>query len=462
MFRFEEPPVFSIFQPMPRNLYEGNILRNIGLFSVPFLIANFLQTLYGMADLFIIGQFTDAAGITAVAVGSQVMHFVTVILVGLTMGTTVLMGQAVGAKRHKSLSRILGNTALIFTGVAILFTAILLLTAPQIVSLLSTPAEAVAGTTRYLVVCFLGIPFITAYNVVAAAFRGLGDTKSPMYFVTASCVVNIALDFLFVGPLGMGPAGAALATVLSQLFCVVLTLASIRWVKRIHFGVSLSLKDLRPNKAILWSLTKIGFPIACQEGFIQVSFLFITLIANSRGLEIAAAVGVVEKIICFLFLVPSAMLSSVSAISAQCIGANRYDRARRTLYCGMGIAAGFGLLCGILFQFISEPVLALFTDDLQVITFGTQYLHAYVFDCMVAGIHFCFSGYFCACGLSIVSFIHNAISIVTLRVPGAYLASVWYPDTLFPMGIATLSGSFLSVLICVGVYLFQLEIRKKH
>lgn len=462
MFRFEEPPVFSIFQPMPRNLYEGNILKNIGLFSVPFLIANFLQTLYGMADLFIIGQFTDAAGITAVAVGSQVMHFVTVILVGLTMGTTVLMGQAVGAKRYKSLSRILGNTALIFTGVAILFTAILLLTAPQIVSLLSTPAEAVAGTTRYLVVCFLGIPFITAYNVVAAAFRGLGDTKSPMYFVTASCVVNIALDFLFVGPLGMGPAGAALATVLSQLFCVVLTLASIRWVKRIHFGVSLSLKDLRPNKAILWSLTKIGFPIACQEGFIQVSFLFITLIANSRGLEIAAAVGVVEKIICFLFLVPSAMLSSVSAISAQCIGANRYDRARRTLYCGMGIAAGFGLLCGILFQFISEPVLALFTDDLQVITFGTQYLHAYVFDCMVAGIHFCFSGYFCACGLSIVSFIHNAISIVTLRVPGAYLASVWYPDTLFPMGIATLSGSFLSVLICVGVYLFQLEIRKKH
>lgn len=445
---------------MPRNLYEGNILKNIGLFSVPFLIANFLQTLYGMADLFIIGQFTDAAGITAVAVGSQVMHFVTVILVGLTMGTTVLMGQAVGAKRHKSLSRILGNTALIFTGVAILFTAILLLTAPQIVSLLSTPAEAVAGTTRYLVVCFLGIPFITAYNVVAAAFRGLGDTKSPMYFVTASCVVNIALDFLFVGPLGMGPAGAALATVLSQLFCIALTLAAIKWVRQIHFGVSLSLKDFRPNKAILWSLTKIGFPIACQEGFIQVSFLFITLIANSRGLEIAAAVGVVEKIICFLFLVPSAMLSSVSAISAQCIGANRYDRARHTLYCGMGIAAGFGLICGILFQFISEPVLSLFTDDAQVVVYGTQYLHAYVFDCMVAGIHFCFSGYFCACGLSIVSFIHNAVSIVSMRVPGAYLASIWYPDTLFPMGIATLSGSFLSVIICAVVYLV-VERRRK-
>lgn len=444
---------------MPCNLYEGNILKNIGIFSVPFLIANFLQTLYGMADLFIIGQFTDAAGITAVAVGSQVMHFVTVILIGLTMGTTVLMGQAVGAKRHKSLSRILGNTSVIFTVVAVLFTATLLALAPQIVSLLSTPVEAVSGTTRYLVVCFLGIPFITAYNVVAAAFRGLGDTKSPMYFVAASCVVNIALDFLFVGPFHMGPAGAALATVLSQLFCIVITLAAIKF-RRVHFEVGLSRRDLRLNKTLFWSLLKIGFPVACQEGFIQVSFLFITLIANSRGLEIAAAVGVVEKVICFLFLVPSAMLSSVSAISAQCIGANRYDRARQTLYSGMAIAAGFGLFCGILFQFISEPVLSLFTDDAQVIVYGTQYLHAYVFDCMVAGLHFCFSGYFCACGLSIVSFIHNAISIVTLRVPGAYLAAVWYPDTLFPMGIATLSGSFLSAVICVVVYLV-VERRRK-
>ena len=445
---------------MPQNLYEGNILKNIGIFSIPFLIANFLQTLYGMADLFIIGQFTDAAGITAVAVGSQVMHFVTVILIGLTMGVTVLMGQAVGAKRKKSLSRILGNTVVLFTIFGGLFMAVLLAFAPQIVRLLSTPAEAVEGTTSYLVICFLGIPFITAYNVIAASFRGLGDTKSPMYFITAACVVNIGLDFLFVGPLHMGPSGAALATVLSQLFCVITALAAIKF-KKVDFCVSLSRRDLRPCKPLLVSLAKIGFPVACQEGFIQVSFLFITLIANSRGLEIAAAVGVVEKIICFLFLVPSAMLSSVSAISAQCIGAGRLDRARQTLYCGMGIAAGFGLVCGILFQLISEPVLSLVTYDLKVITYGTQYLHAYVFDCMVAGVHFCFSGYFCACGLSIVSFIHNAISIVMLRVPGAYLASLWYPDTLFPMGIATFSGSFLSVLICVGVFVVVERRRRK-
>lgn len=438
---------------MPRNLYEGSILKNIGIFSIPFLFSNFLQTLYGMADLFIVGQFTDAAGITAVAVGSQVMHFVTVILVGFTMGSTVLISQAVGAKRLKSISRILGNSIVLFAMVSVLMMAVLLGFCPQIISLLSTPTEAVAGTKDYLVICFLGIPFITAYNVIAATFRGLGDTKTPMYFIAIACVLNIALDYVFIGPCHMGASGAAVATILSQTFSVILSLLAIKYSKRVDFGVTLCRKDLKPHKALMGAMLKIGSPIACQEGFIQVSFLFITMIANSRGLEIAAAVGVVEKIICFLFLVPSAMLSTVSAISAQNIGAGRYDRARQTLYCGISIAVLFGLFCTVLFQFVSEPVLALFTDDSQVVTFGVQYLRSYVVDVMVAGVHFCFSGYFCACGLSIISFIHNSISIVCLRVPGAYLASVWYPDTLFPMGVATLSGSFLSVVICVVVYL---------
>ncbi len=435
-------------------------MKNIGIFSIPYLFSNFLQTLYGMADLFIVGQFTDAAGITAVSVGSQVMHFITVILVGLAMGCTVLVSQGVGAKRLRSISRILGNTIVLFAVVSVLFMAVLLATCPQIVSLLSTPKEAVADTVSYLTICFVGIPFITAYNVIASAFRGLGDTKSPMYFIAIACVVNIALDYLFIGALGMGASGAAYATVLSQTFSVVVSLLAIKYSRRVNFGVSLSRRDFRLHRGILGAQAKIGLPIACQEGFIQVSFLVITMIANSRGLEIAAAVGIVEKIICFIFLVPSAMLSTVSAIGAQNIGAGRYDRARQTLAYGCLIAGGFGLAVAILFQFISDPVIALFTSDPQVVKFGVQYLHAYIFDCMVAGIHFCFSGYFCASGLSIVSFIHNSISIVTIRIPGAYLASVWYPDTLFPMGIATLTGSFLSAVICVVVF-FVIERRRK-
>lgn len=435
---------------MQRNLTEGSILKNIWIFSIPYLLSYFLQTFYGMADLFIVGQFTDAAGITAVAIGSQVMHFLTVIIVGLGMGTTVLISQAVGARKLQKLPRLIGNTSILFTAVALLTTAILLFACPKIVSLLSTPIEAVKNTQDYLMVCFLGVPAIVAYNVVASIFRGMGDSKSPLYFVAIACVFNVILDYLFIGIGALGATGAALATVLSQTFSVFISLFAIR---KMDVGRKFTKKDFIPNKTVLKSVLKIGFPISCQDGCIQISFLFITIIANSRGLEVAAAVGLVEKIICFLFLVPSAMLSTVSAVSAQNIGAREFGRAKQTLYAGLGIAIAAGTIFSIIFQFVSADILALFTENTEVVRLGEGYLRAYVFDCIIAGTHFCFSGYFCACGKSILSFIHNIISIVIFRIPGAYLASIWYPDTLVPMGIATPLGSLFSAIFCIVIYL---------
>ena len=176
------------------------------------------------------------------------------------------------------------------------------------------------------------------------------------------------------------------------------------------------------------------------------------MIANSRGVEIAAAVGIVEKIITFLFLVPSTMLSTISAIAAQNIGAGKKDQAKKTLWTGTAITAGIGFFFAVLFQPFSEPFLALFTSDASVIKFGTEYLRTYVIDCLIAGIHFCFSGYFCACGLSILSFVHNAISIVLFRIPGTWLAARYFPDTLTPMGLAAPAGSLFSVLFCFFAY----------
>ena len=249
--------------------------------------------------------------------------------------------------------------------------------------------------------------------------------------------------------LRLGAAGAALATILAQSMSVFIFLFA---VKKFHWGIPLCRRDFRPHKALFKGLLSIGAPIAAQDGFIQVSFLFITMIANSRGVEIAAAVGIVEKIITFLFLVPSTMLSTISAIAAQNIGAGKKDQAKKTLWTGTAITAGIGFFFAVLFQPISEPFLTLFTSDASVIKFGTEYLRTYVIDCLIAGIHFCFSGYFCACGLSILSFVHNAISIVLFRIPGTWLAARYFPDTLTPMGLAAPAGSLFSVLFCFFAY----------
>ena len=436
---------------MQKNLTTGSVFQNILFFSLPYLLSYFLQTLYGMADLFIIGQFEGVADTTAVSIGSQVMHMLTVMLVGLAMGSTVSIGQAVGGRKDRQAAVCIGNTVTLFMGLSLVLTVVLLAASGQIVKVMSTPAEAVSGTLDYLTICFMGIPFITAYNIISSIFRGMGDSKSPMYFIAVACAANIGLDYLFMGALHMGPSGAALGTTLSQAVSVAVSLAVI--LKR-GGGLSVRKQDFKPLPPVMGRLLKIGVPIALQDGFIQISFIVITIIANRRGLNDAAAVGIVEKIISFLFLVPSSMLSTVSALGAQNIGAGRPERAQRTLGYAIAIAAGFGLLVSVLMQFLAEPMVSLFTDASQgsgalVVRLGGQYLRGYVLDCMFAGIHFSFSGYFCACGKSGLSFLHNSIAILLVRIPGAFLASAYFPENLFPMGLATSAGSLLSVVICV-------------
>lgn len=432
-----------------RDFNSGGVLSNILYFSLPYLLSYFLQTLYGMADLFIIGQFDGTAATTAVSLGSQVMHMLTVILVGLAMGTTVSIGQAVGARDQKRASESIGNTVILFLGISLALTILLTALVRPIVSLISTPEEAVEGTIRYLTICFLGIPFITAYNVISSIFRGLGDSKSPMYFIAVACSVNIALDYLFMGAFHLGPAGAALGTILSQTVSVVIALVAIC---RRDTGLSLGKADLRPEKGTMEQLLRIGLPVALQDGLIQVSFILITIIANRRGLTDAAAVGIVEKIISFVFLVPSSMLSTVSALCAQNIGAGQEERARKTLRYAICMATGFGLFMAVLVQFIANPVVGLFSKDIAVMIQGGWYFRGYIFDCMFAGIHFSFSGYFCACGRSELSFLHNIVSIILVRIPGAYFMSKLFPMSLLPMGLATAAGSLLSVIICVLAY----------
>ena len=157
------------------------MFKNVIYFSLPYLLSYFLQTLYGMADLFMIGQFEGVASTTAVSVGSQVMHMLTVMIVGLAMGTTVSIGQAVGAGNRKQAAQDIGNAVTLFMAVSVTLMVILLVLVRPIVSVMSTPAEASDGTAAYLIICLIGIPFITAYNIISSIFRGLGDSLRREY-----------------------------------------------------------------------------------------------------------------------------------------------------------------------------------------------------------------------------------------------------------------------------------------
>lgn len=173
------------------------MLSVLVMFSLPYMLSCFLQTFYGLADLFVIGMFNGATSTTAVSVGSQIMHMVTVIIIGLAMGSTVMISRCLGARQERQTARIIGNTVTIFLIFAVICTIILMLSVNGILNILSTPSEAFEQTRQYLLVCFAGIPFITAYNIISCILRGMGDSRTPMYFVALAGVINLVLDVVF-------------------------------------------------------------------------------------------------------------------------------------------------------------------------------------------------------------------------------------------------------------------------
>lgn len=330
-------------------LTEGKLAPALLRFAVPFLISNFLQALYGAVDLFVVGQFSTSASVSAVAIGSQVMQTVTWIILGISMGGTVLIGQKIGEKNEEGAAEAVGCVAVLFGLMALVLTPLMLIAVNGAVALMKTPPEAVSAARSYIFICSCGLPFITGYNGVSGIFRGIGDSRTPVIFIGLACIVNVIGDFLFTGWMGMGAAGAAFATVIAQ---AVSFLAALAYMYKKGFSFPFGRRHLRLRRKPAAAILKVGFPLALQDALVNVSFLIITTIINTMGLTASAAVGVVEKIISFAMLPPSAIASAVTTVTAQNIGAKKPERAKRALWYGIGFSLIFGIAVCIFVSFL--------------------------------------------------------------------------------------------------------------
>ena len=433
---------------------EGPVFQSLLRFAIPVLGALILQAAYGAVDLLIVGKFGNASSISAVGTGSSFMQMATFIITSLAMGSTVIIGHHIGEQKPKEAGNAVGTTIILFLIIAVIMTFVLEFAAGGIAHLLQAPAESFDKTILYIRICSAGIVIIIAYNVISGVLRGVGNANLPLLFVGIACVINILGDLLLVGVFHMDVAGAAIATVFAQFVSVVCSVVVLR---KQDMPIEFSREQCRIYKEELGKILNVGIPIALQETTVQISFLVVNSVINQMGLMPSAGYGIAQKIVSFIMLVPSSIMQSVSAFVAQNIGAGKYDRAKQTLRYAMMIAIGFGLVVSILIQFIAAPVVGLFTADAAVILLGAQYIRGYIWDCIFAGVHFSFSGYFCACGKSGISFLHNLIAILCVRIPGVYLTSKIFPHTLFPMGLATATGSLLSVIICIIAYRWLYE-----
>ena len=423
---------------------EGPILSPLLRFTVPVLLALLLQAMYGAVDLMVVGQFGQPADVSAVSTGSQVMHTVTSLVTGLAMGSTVLLGQKLGAGKSEQGGQVLGSAIALFTVVALALTAVMLWTASPLARLMQAPAEAFEQTVAYIRICSGGAVFIVAYNVLGAMFRGIGDSKTPLLTVTIACVVNIAGDLLLVGVWGLGVAGAALATVLAQAVSVVLCLLFTK-MKGLPF--SFSLRDIRFHPRHTGRILRLGAPVALQDVLVSIA-----AIVNSLGVIASAGVGVAEKLCGFIMLVPSSFGQSLSAFVAQNIGAGRKDRAKKAMLYGMGSSLCCGVVLAWLSFFHGSLLAGLFARDAAVIGAAADYLRAYAIDTLLTSILFCFIGYFNGRGSTAFVMAQGIAGAFLVRIPVSLMMSRMEPVSLFRVGLATPCSTVVQIMLFLGWY----------
>ncbi len=425
---------------------EGKILSPLLRFAMPVLLALLLQAMYGAIDLLVVGQFGSPADVSAVSTGSQIMQTITSVITGLAMGTTILLGQKIGQKKSDEAGQVVGSSICLFTILAIIVTIIMLLMASPFSTLMHAPEEAFDKTVVYVRICSAGSIFIVAYNVLGSIFRGLGDSKTPLIAVAIACIVNIVGDLLFVAVFNMAVAGAALATVLAQAVSVLL---SVVIIKRKGMPFPFSLKSIRFHKKLIGKVTKLGFPIALQDGLVSISFLAIIAIINSLGVIPSAGVGVAEKLCIFIMLVPSSYMQSMSAFVAQNMGAGRNDRAKKAMYYGMATSLCFGVGMAYFSFFHGDILAGIFAKDGAVISAAADYLRAYSIDTLLVSFLFCFIGYFNGCGKTTFVMIQGIIGAFAVRIPVSYIMSLGNDVSLFKVGLATPISTIVQVTLCI-------------
>ena len=433
------------------NFTEGKILSPLLKFIIPILAALFLQTMYGAVDLLIVGRFGNAADVSAVSTGSQIMQVITLAITGLTMGITILIGQKLGEGKRKEAGNVVGSGISIFAVIAVIITILFVTFAPSVAKSMQTPAEAFDSTVTYLRICCSGLVFIIAYNVIGGVFRGLGDSKTPLMTVLIACIVNIVADLIFVGVFKMAATGAALATVLAQTISVVLSLIII--TKR-GLPFEFNLKSIKFHKGLTSQILKFGAPIALQDLLVQVSFLVILMIGNSMGVIQSAGMGIAEKLVGFIMLMPSAFSQAVSAFVAQNFGARKYDRAKKALLC----AVATSLVCGVFMFYLSffhgNLLSGIFSTDEAVIMASWDYLKAYGIDCLFTAILFCMVGFFNGCGRTTFVMIQGVVGAFLVRIPVSLLMSKIEPVSLFNVGLATPTSTVVQIILCIGYLIF--------
>lgn len=435
-----------------KDFTNGRVLISLIKFAIPVLVALFLQSLYGGVDLLVVGQFAETSDVSGVATGSLLMQTVTMVITGLSMGITIHVGQKIGEKNEEEAGKAIGAGIVLFIMIGIALSLLLVVFTKNLADLLHAPTEAYDQTCEYIMVCGFGTVFIGLYNLLGAIFRGIGDSKTPLFTVLVACVFNILGDLLFVAVFHFGAMGAAMATIMAQAVSVMISTLVI--IKR-TLPFTFRKEYIRLDKKLILQELRLGTPIALQELLVGISFLVIQTVVNSIDVVASAGVGVAEKVCGFIMLVPSAFSQSISAFVAQNIGAGLKDRAIKALKYGIITSLAVAAVIGSFTYFKGNILANIFAKDTEVILQAHEYLKAYAIDTFLTSILFCYIGYYNGCGNTFFVMLQGIVGAFCVRVPVVILMSSLPDATLFHIGLATPMSSVFQILLCLVFMIYK-------
>ncbi|MDD2362713.1 MAG: MATE family efflux transporter [Oscillospiraceae bacterium] len=445
----------STFQ---RDMTQGSVTKHLIRFSLPFLAANLLQAFYNLADMLIVGIYGGAVGTSAVGTGGLITILVINLISGLAVGGTVMIAQFIGARRQDDVKKTIGTMFTLYAIAAVVLTVVMLIFNKYILVALNTPKESFDEALAYLNICMGGTIFMFGYNAVSAVLRGLGDSRHPLIFVAVATVMNIVLDIIFVGPLNLGAAGAAWATVIAQATSFIL---SVMFLRSKDFIFDFRLKSFKINGRLAVQLLKIGLPSSLQGVMVSFSFLFLTRLANDiAGIVGSTALSITSKVNSFAILPSIALQVSVSSMAGQNFGAGKPERAKKTMLSAMGLGTVISLIIFAAVNIFSVDIMSLFLGSgntelsaelvQRCITEGSLYLRSVSFNYIIVCFVFCINGLAMGAGQTLFSMFNAMVSSLLLRIPAAWLLGITLgrglPGVGFAAPIATMGSLIVGVI----------------
>jgi len=406
-----------------KDLTKGNETKLLILFALPMLVGNVFQQLYNMVDSWVVGRYVGTAALAAVGASFPILFLMIAMVMGLAMGSNVLIAQYYGAKDMPRVRAAIDTTYIVLFWTSIVLTVAGLLAAEPILRLLRVPQEVLAPAALYLRIIFSGIILMFGFNGVSAILRGLGDSMTPLYMLMVSTLINIVLDLTFVRVFGWGIAGGAWATVIAQGASF---LGALVYLNRTHEVLRSDFLHLRFDREIFMQSIRIGLPSGIQQSLVALGMMFMSAVVNGFGTTVMAGFAAASRIDSFVGMPSMNISMALSTFVGQNLGARRSDRARRGYHAALAIGLGVTAFLVVVLLVFGKYLVAVFSPDPAVIAVGSQYL------AIIAPFYFAFTLMFITNGLirgageAMVPMFSTLVAMWVVRVPAAVLfSSLW-------------------------------------